>query len=227
MKKRILLTEDDEAIAKLLTDNLEYEGYLVEWAATGAEALEKSRTFAPDLILLDLKLPDQDGLELCRTFAQSKEHVPVIVITARGLPEDRVLGLTLGADDYVVKPFGLEELLARINAVLRRTKGRISKVTLGNVTIDFIHLRAFKGDRELVLTDREFEIMRYLSERAGSVVSRDELLHLVWGYNPTPLTRTVDNFVFRLRQKIEVDPHHPQYIHTSYGDGYRLVIDGN
>jgi DNA-binding response OmpR family regulator len=225
-KKRILLTEDDHTIAKLLTDNLEFEGFSVAWAATGADALAKSKTFAPDLILLDLMLPDRDGLDLCRTFANSKDRVPVIVITAKGQQEDRVRGLTLGADDYVVKPFALEELLARIKAVLRRTKGRVEQIRLGPVKIDFVRLRAYKGGEELVLTDREFEIMRYLAERAGSIVSRDELLHLVWGYNQAPMTRTVDNFVFRLRQKIEEDPHHPKYLRKSYGDGYRLTLDG-
>lgn len=224
-KKRILLTEDDVTIAKLLTENLEFEGFTVAWAATGADAIAKSKTFVPDLILLDLMLPDRDGLDLCRTFANSKERVPVIVITAKGQQEDRVRGLTLGADDYIVKPFALEELLARIKAVLRRTKGRVEQVQLGPVKIDFVRLRAYKNKEELVLTDREFEIMRYLAERAGSIVSRDELLHLVWGYNQAPMTRTVDNFVFRLRQKIEDDPHHPKYLRKSYGDGYRLTLD--
>jgi DNA-binding response OmpR family regulator len=225
MKKRILIIEDDKTIAKLLRDNLEFEGFSVEWAETGREGIEAAKTFAPDLVLLDLSLPDQDGLQLCRRFANSKDHVPVIVVTARGQQEDRVRGLTLGADDYIVKPFALEELLARIKAVLRRTKGRVDEVTLGDVTLDFVRLRAFKGSRELILTDREFEILRYLTERAGTTVSRDELLHLVWGYNEAPMTRTVDNFVFRLRQKIEDDPHHPKFIRTAYGDGYRLSLD--
>jgi len=227
MKKRILIVEDDKTIAKLLRDNLEFEGFSVEWAETGRDGIVAVKSFAPDLVLLDLSLPDQDGLELCRRFANGKDHMPVIVVTARGQQEDRVRGLTLGADDYIVKPFALEELLARINAVLRRTKGRVREVTLGDVTLDFVRLRAHKGNRELVLTDREFEIMRYLTERAGTVVSRDELLHLVWGYDSAPMTRTVDNFVFRLRQKIEEDPHHPKFIRTAYGDGYRLSLDAS
>jgi DNA-binding response OmpR family regulator len=225
MKKRILIIEDDKTIAKLLKDNMEMEGFTVQWAETGRDGLNAAKTFVPDLVLLDLSLPDQDGLDICRRFAAAKDSVPVIVITARGQKEDRVRGLTLGADDYVVKPFALDELLARINAVLRRTKGRVRDVTLGDVTLDFVRLRAYKGSRELVLTDREFEIMRYLTERAGTVVSRDELLHLVWGYDEAPMTRTVDNFVFRLRQKIEEDPHHPKYIRTAYGDGYRLTLN--
>jgi DNA-binding response OmpR family regulator len=225
MSKRVLIIEDDKTLAKLLRENLEFEGFDVAWAETGDDGLRQAKTFAADLVLLDLTLPDQDGLEVCRRFASSKERVPVIVVTARGQQEDRVRGLTLGADDYIVKPFALEELLARIKAVLRRTKGRVQELTLGEVSLDFVRLRAFKGKRELILTDREFEIMRYLTERAGTIVSRDELLHLVWGYDQAPMTRTVDNFVFRLRQKIEEDPHHPRYIRTVYGDGYRLTLN--
>jgi DNA-binding response OmpR family regulator len=223
--KRVLIVEDDKAIAALLRDNLEFDGFSVEWSETGADAREKAKRFLPDLILLDLMLPNNlDGFELCREFANAREPVPVIILTARGQKEDRVRGLTLGADDYIVKPFALEELLARVNAVLRRTKRRVEEVKMGDAVIDFTRLRASKGKKEIVLTDREFEILRYLTERAGTIVSRDELLHLVWGYNQTPLTRTVDNFVFRLRQKIEDDPHHPKYIRTAYGDGYRLTL---
>jgi DNA-binding response OmpR family regulator len=225
MSKRVLIVEDDKAIAALLRDNLEFEGFAVDWSETGADALQRAKRFSPDLVLLDLMLPNNlDGLELCRKFVNGREPVPVIILTARGQKEDRVRGLTLGADDYIVKPFALEELLARVNAVLRRTKRRVNELKVGNVTVDFTRLRASKGNRELVLTDREFEILRYLTERAGTIVSRDELLHLVWGYDQTPLTRTVDNFIFRLRQKIEDDPHHPKYIRTAYGDGYRLTL---
>ena len=129
-----------------------------------------------------------------------------------------------GADDYVTKPFAFDELLARIHAVLRRTIVRLDELRLGDIVIDFRRLRAFTGNNALILTDKEFEILRYLAERAGKIVSRDELLHLVWGYESTPVTRTVDNFIFRLRQKIEIDPRHPQFIHTVYGDGYRLTV---
>ncbi len=224
MTKRVLIVEDDKAIAALLRDNLEFEGFAVEWSETGADALQKAKRFSPDLVLLDLMLPGIDGHELCRKFVSGREPVPVIILTARGQKEDRVRGLTLGADDYIVKPFALEELLLRVNAVLRRTKRRVQELKVGNVTVDFTRLRASKGNRELVLTDREFEILRYLTERAGTIVSRDELLHLVWGYDQAPLTRTVDNFIFRLGKKIEDDPHHPKYIRTAYGDGYRLTL---
>ena len=225
MSKRILLIEDDMAIARVLRDNLLFEGFTVEWSADGKNAVALTKGFAPDLVLLDLMLPKGvDGFELCRTLAMGPHRTPVIIITARGQKEDRVRGLTLGADDYVVKPFALEELLARIHAVLRRSKPPVERLTLGRVVIDFKQLRAFAGSQELILTDREFEILRHLGERAGSVVTREELLRLVWGYADAPLTRTVDNFISRLRQKIEPDPHHPQYIRTAYGDGYRLTL---
>ncbi len=225
MTKRILLVEDDKAIARLISDNLRFEGFSVEWCESGRNAAAAATRFAPDLVLLDLMLPGgPDGLQLCRTLTQGAERTPVIIITARGEKEDRVRGLTLGADDYVVKPFALDELLARIHAVLRRTKPRMERLTLGRTIIDFTQLRAFRDDREIALTDREFEILRHLAERGGNVVSRDELLRLVWGYADAPLTRTVDNFIFRLRHKIEPDPRHPKYIRKAYGDGYRLTI---
>jgi DNA-binding response OmpR family regulator len=227
MTKRILLVEDDRTLARLLRDNLTFEGFAVEWSETAAEAVQLWKKAGADLVLLDLMLPrNVDGMELCRLFAGGRTRVPVIIISARGQKEDRVRGLTLGADDYVVKPFALDELLARINAVLRRTTPRISTLTLGDTAIDFRRLRAHIRGDELALTDREFDILRCLAERAEMVVTRDELLRLVWGYSEAPLTRTVDNYIFRLRHKIEPDPRHPRYLRTAYGDGYRLTVDG-
>jgi DNA-binding response OmpR family regulator len=224
MTKRILIIEDDKAIARLLRDNLEYEGFLVETCENGRHALATVKRFTPDLLLLDIMLPHGvDGFEICRSLNESPNRIPVIILSARGQKEDRIRGLTLGADDYVTKPFALDELLARVHAVLRRTKPRIDQLTLGETVIDFRRLRAYCGARRVELTDREFEILRCLAERAGSVVTRDELLHLVWGYSDTPLTRTVDNFIFRLRHKLEPDPRHPTYIRKAYGDGYRLI----
>jgi DNA-binding response OmpR family regulator len=223
--KRVLVVEDDKAIGRLLVDNLQLDGFAVELCETGRDAFNALARFAPDLVLLDLMLPDGfDGLELCRSLSQRPAPIPVIILTARSEKEDRVRGLTMGADDYVVKPFALEELLARIHAVLRRGRQRPESLKLGDTTIDFQRLQAVRGKREVVLTDREFEVLRHLAERAGSVVSRDELLHLVWGYWDVPTTRTVDNFIFRLRAKIERDPHNPQFIHTVYGGGYRLTL---
>jgi DNA-binding response OmpR family regulator len=226
--QRILIIEDDKAIARLVSDNLRFEGFTVECCASASAALATASRFAPDLILLDLMLPSgPDGFQLCHTFAQSPHRTPVIIMSARAQKEDRVRGLTLGADDYIVKPFALEELLARVHAVLRRTQPRLDQLRLGDTVIDFRQLRAFRADTELQLTDREFEILRHLAERAGNVVSRDELLHLVWGYSESPLTRTVDNFIFRLRLKLEPDPRRPRYIRTAYGGGYRLTAAGD
>jgi DNA-binding response OmpR family regulator len=222
--KRILIIEDDKAMARLLRDNLEYEGFLVETSASGRDALSTIKRFSPDLLLLDLMLPDGvDGFDVCQLMSRSPTRVPTIILSARSQKEDRIRGLTLGADDYVTKPFALDELLARVNAVLRRTKPRVDHLRLGKTFIDFRRLRASTAGEPLMLTDREFEILQCLAERAGHVVTRDELLHLVWGYSDVPLTRTVDNFVFRLRQKIEPDPHHPTFIRKAYGDGYRLI----
>jgi DNA-binding response OmpR family regulator len=225
MNKRILLIEDDKAIGRLMQGNLQYEGFDVEWCETGGQAEEKVRQFSPHLVLLDLMLPTGvDGLEICRSLTESRERTPVIILTAKDQQADKVRGLMAGADDYVTKPFAFDELLARIHAVLRRTTARLDELRLGETVIDFRRLRAFTGTQALILTDKEFEILRYLAERTGKIVSRDELLHLVWGYESPPVTRTVDNFIFRLRQKIERDPRHPQFIHTVYGDGYRLTI---
>ena len=226
MAKRILIVEDDKAIARLLRDNLEYEGFVVETCDNGHDALPSVKRFTPDLLLLDLMLPHgADGFEICRALNESPTRVPVIILSARGQKEDRIRGLTLGADDYVTKPFALDELLARVHAVLRRTKPPIEQLRLGKTVIDFKRLKAYCGTKRVELTDREFEILHCLAERAGHVVTRDELLHLVWGYSDVPLTRTVDNFIFRLRHKLEPDPRHPTYIRKAYGDGYRLITE--
>lgn len=225
MTKRILLVEDDKALARLLRDNLAYEGFEVQWSERGETVAQLAAEFNPNLFLLDLMLPSGfDGLEICRHVAQSHARVPVIILSARAQKEDRVRGLMLGADDYIVKPFALDELLARIHAVLRRSTPRLGQVRLGDTVVDFVRLKAQKSGAELVMTDREYEILRCLVERAGTIVSRDELLRVVWGYTSAPLTRTVDNFIFRLRHKLEPDPRHPIYIRTAYGDGYRLTL---
>jgi DNA-binding response OmpR family regulator len=226
MNNRVLIVEDDRSIARLLRDNLEYEGFSVEWAANGQEALDKAQKQSPDLVLLDLMLPPGvDSYELCRTFSDVQGKA-VIIITARGQKDERIRGLRLGADDYIVKPFALDELLARVHAVLRRTSPRPDVLRLGDAEIDFRRLRATKAGEELTLTDREFEILRYLAGREGRLVTRDELLQLVWGYKEAPVTRAVDSFIFRLRRKIEPDPHHPRYIRTAHGGGYRLTPEG-
>ena len=221
MTKRILVVEDDAGLARVLRDNLVFEGFQVQWVADGNLAVDAARAFAPDLVLLDITLPGKSGLELCRIWREGR-RIPIVLLTARSQKNDKLRGLEL-ADDYVTKPFDLEELLARIHAVLRRTRPSVERLRLGRVTIDFVSLHATDGKKPIELTFREFELLRYLAARADSVVLRDELLREVWGYPETPNTRAVDHAIARLRRKIETDPHHPKFIHTIHGDGYCLT----
>jgi two-component system, OmpR family, alkaline phosphatase synthesis response regulator PhoP len=224
--KRVLIVEDDRALSRVLRDNLAYDSFVVECAFDGAEALAKAQTFAADLILLDLMLPPPDGYTVCAAVAQGPSRTPTIILTARNRTEDKVRGLELGADDYVTKPFALDELLARIHAVLRRTRRSAERLTIGSTVIDFRLFQAWRGNEPLSLTHREYELLRYLSERAGKVVTREELLRLIWGYDPASVTRTVDNFIARVRRKIEPDPRRPQYIKTAHGGGYCFTLAG-
>jgi DNA-binding response OmpR family regulator len=225
MKTRILVVEDDAALARVLRDNLSFEGFQVHWAPDAHLAIEASKEFAPDLVILDVMLPDGDGFELC-SFLRQGGRTPVIMLTARSQKVDKLRGLALGADDYVTKPFDLEELLARVKVVLRRARPTIQQLTLGAVTIDFVALRANDGHQEIHLSYREFDVLRYLAERQGRVVSRNELLSQVWSYADQPITRSVDHAIARLRKKIEPDPRHPRFIHTVHGDGYCLTPEG-
>jgi DNA-binding response OmpR family regulator len=225
MNQRILIIEDDASIARLVRDNLAFDGYAVECLNDGRQALTCVRRFKPDLVLLDLMLPGADGLDICRSLSQGNVRVPVIIITAKTQKDDRVLGLELGADDYVTKPFALDELLARVHAVLRRTQPHLDDLVLGDIRVDFKRMQATRRGQPLSLTDREVAVIRRLAERIGHVVSRDELLRVVWGYVDAPMTRTVDNMIARLRRKIEPDPRQPRYIRTAHGDGYRLTPD--
>jgi DNA-binding response OmpR family regulator len=225
MSRRILIVEDDAALARVLKDNLEFEGFLVESAADGREALHKARQFAPDLLILDVMVPSVNGFQICEELSRGPARTPIIMVTARTQKEDKIRGLELGADDYVAKPFALDELLARVHAVLRRTQPRVDKVTIGDVLIDFRLRHASRGNRKIDLSHREFEVLRYLVERAGKSVHRDELLRSVWGYSDAPLSRAVDNLIGRLRRKIEQDPRRPRYIRTAHGDGYCLTLD--
>jgi DNA-binding response OmpR family regulator len=224
-KKRILIVEDDRNLARVLSDNLAFEGFHVNWVAEADAALAAIRSTPPDLILLDVMLPGRDGFELCPRLRQGG-RTPIIMLTARTQKADKLKGLDLGADDYITKPFDLDELMARIRAVLRR-RGRASvdQLMLGRVVVDFRTLRAHRESRDLHLTHREFELLRYLAERPDRVVHRDELLREVWGYLAEPTTRSVDLAVARLRKKIEDDPHRPRYIVTVHGDGYCLNAD--
>ena len=225
MKKRVLVVEDDPVLTRVLCDNLTFEGFDVQATADGAQAQSMARDFGPDLVLLDVNLPGRSGFELCEAWRQ-RSQVPIILLTAMGQKGDKIRGLQLGADDYVTKPFELEELLARIHAVLRRARTFGNRLVLGDVTVDFGARTATKKGAELDLTHRDFEILQYLATRPHTIVSRDELLKAVWGYPDTAATRAVDHAIARLRKKIEEKPHKPRFIHTVHGDGYYLAPDG-
>src|SRR5262245_22172577 len=224
MSSRILIVEDDPSIGLIVRDNLVYEGYEVECVADGSMALAKVRLFAPDLILLDLMLPGLNGFDICRAVSEGTTRIPVIMLTARSQNADKIQGFNVGADDYITKPFVLDELLARIRAVLRRTTSAPEHLDLGDLHIDFSSLKANRGKRSVRLTQREYDVLHLLWTHRGKVVSREQLLRSIWGFGgDMPITRAVDHFIARLRSKIETDPHHPRYLHTVYGDGYRLT----
>jgi DNA-binding response OmpR family regulator len=225
MKKRILVVEDDTSLARVLRDNLTFDGFDVDWVTSGNAALKRVKVAAPDLVVLDIMLPDTNGFDLCGPLRQGRQ-TPIIILTARGQKADKVRGLNLGADDYITKPFDLEEFLARVRAVLRRTRPTFDLLELGQVIVDFRAQHASKDGRSIRLTHREFELLQYLAERQEHVVHRNELLREVWGYPDVPSTRSVDHAIARLRKKIETDPHHPRFIHTVHGDGYCLTPQG-
>jgi DNA-binding response OmpR family regulator len=211
VSERILVVEDDPTLRRILLDNLIFEGYRAEAVSDGKAAIAHVRASAPDLVVLDLTLPDFDGLDLCPVLRQSGK-VPIIILSARGQKADKLKGLKLGADDYITKPFDLQELLARISAVLRRSHPVLEKLMIGKLLIDFRSQRATSGQAAVHLTHREFELLRYLAERREKVVHREELLKEVWvsGHQrDDPLGRSRDP---RLRKKIEPDPHHPEFI---------------
>jgi DNA-binding response OmpR family regulator len=223
---RILVVEDDPAILRGLVDNLACESHEVLTATDGEHAYALARNGTPDLIILDVMLPRMSGYELCRKLRAEGVATPIVMLTARGDEADRVVGLDLGADDYVAKPFSVRELLARIRAVLRRAQGQSAlpaKLRFGDVTVDFRRYEARKGGQPVELTRKEFGLLRLLAARAGEPVTRDDLLNEVWGYDATPTTRTVDNHVASLRAKLEDDPSDPRHLFTVFGVGYKWV----
>jgi DNA-binding response OmpR family regulator len=222
--KRVLLVEDEPSMRLGLKDNLELEGYEVLMAVDGRDGLDQTIRTRPDLVILDLMLPRMDGLEVCRTLRSRGLGMPILMLTARAQQTDTVLGLELGADDYVTKPFNIRELLARVKALLRRAEGSVTDVyQFGDVVVDFRRQSALKAGQPLSLSSLEFSVLRYLVGRRGEVVSRDELLNDVWGYKAFPTTRSVDNLMLRLRQKLEAEPREPRHILTVHGTGYRFV----
>jgi DNA-binding response OmpR family regulator len=224
----ILVVEDDPAILRGLADNLKFESYSVLTAASGDVGLTTAREKKPDLLILDLMLPKLSGYEICRKLRAEGNQVPILMLTARGEEGDRVLGLDLGADDYVTKPFSIREVLARVRALLRRSAPEKAaapdELRFSDVAVDFRSYEATKGGQPLELTRKEFGLLRYMASRPGEVLTRDELLNEVWGYESYPTTRTVDNHVAGLRAKIERDPANPEYLRTVHGVGYKFVI---
>jgi DNA-binding response OmpR family regulator len=223
---KVLIIEDEPNMVLGLKDSCEYEGYEVAVARDGKEGLEKASTERPDIILLDVMLPLMSGIDVCRTLRARGIDTPILMLTARSQETDKVVGLEVGADDYVTKPFSIKELLARIRAHLRRAAKQVVDVesfTFGDVELNFKKYVARKGGQVLELSAREFEILRYLIRRRGEIVTRDQLLDEVWGYDSNPVTRTVDNHIARLRQKIEPDPSAPQHIVTVHRLGYRFI----
>ncbi|MFC1569587.1 response regulator transcription factor [bacterium] len=224
---RILIIEDEPDMAEGLKDNFEFEGHDVIIANDGESGLAMALSHTPDLILLDIMLPKKSGLDVCRELRMRKSKIPIIMLTAKGQEIDKVLGLELGADDYITKPFSVRELLARVKAVLRRYQDKDEEssesVTMGRLTLNFRYYEATDSDGPIEMTHREFELLKYFYEHAGKTISRDELLNQVWGYESYPTSRTVDNHILNLRKKLEVDPTHPRHLLTVHGVGYKYI----
>lgn len=226
---RILIIEDEPAMQLGLKDNLEMEGYQVELAGDGEAGLAKIRMGSHDLVLLDVMLPKLSGLDVCKSARTAGIRTPIILLTAKGEEIDKLLGLELGADDYITKPFSVRELLARIKVILRRSayssvNNGASRIDIGRLRVDFTFFVAELDGAEVRLSHKEFEILSYLYKNKNQIVSRYDLLEHVWGYEEQPTTRTVDNFIVRLRQKVETNASNPKIILTVHGSGYKMIL---
>jgi DNA-binding response OmpR family regulator len=223
---KILIVEDQKDMVTGLVFNLEARGYEVRAAYDGEAGLEAAEREKPDLVVLDIMLPKKDGFEICRELRRKGCDVPILMLTARREEADKVLGLEIGADDYLTKPFGLSEFLARVKALLRRGPGKDAhpeSCRFGTVEIDFRNYRATKDGGPVNLTQREFEMMRLFARNRDKVISRNKFLNEIWGYDRFPTTRTVDAHIAALRQKLEADPEHPRFIVTVHGLGYKFI----
>jgi DNA-binding response OmpR family regulator len=223
----VLIVEDDPAILRGLNDNLRMQRYDVISASDGEDGYRLASERKPDLVILDVMLPSMSGLEICKKLRSDGFSAPILMLTARGEESDRVLGLDLGADDYVTKPFSIRELLARVRAHLRRVQAGESlpdEVRFDNVVVDFRRFEAHKNGSPLELTRKEFGVLRLLAAKAGEVVTRDDLLNDVWGYESFPTTRTVDQHIASLRAKLEEDASTPRRLITVHGVGYKLAL---
>jgi DNA-binding response OmpR family regulator len=226
---KILVVDDEQNMRTGLKDNLEFEGYDVETANDGEQGLKKILENNYNLIILDVMMPKKSGFDVCKEVRKTGITTPIILLTAKGEEIDKVVGLEIGADDYVTKPFSLRELLARVKAILRRGENLVMneaarEVKIGKLEINFNGYKATSKNRDVQMSHKEFEILHHLWKHRNSTVSRDDLLTEVWGYDENPATRTVDNFILKLRQKVEVDSNHPQIILTVHGIGYKLVL---
>ena len=226
MNECILLVEDEEGLRMTLSDRLRSEGYAVAFAADGDEGLNKATSQPFDLIILDIMLPNRSGLDVCRDVRIAGLATPILLLTARDQTADKVIGLKLGADDYVTKPFDTLELMARVEALLRRSPGRATHTVLqlGPLRMDVRATEVTRAGKEVALSAREFQLLRHFMEHPGATLSRSELLQEVWGYEDGTFTRTVDVHIASLRQKLEKDPKHPELILTVPGMGYKLKV---
>ncbi len=223
---KILIVEDEPNMVAGLRDNFEFEGYQVITARDGIEGLQRALDESPDLVVLDVMMPRMSGLEVCKQLRAKRASLPIIMLTARGQEVDKVVGLELGADDYVTKPFSIRELLARVKAILRRAAAGPKNQeyhSFGDVEVDIRRCQVVKSGKLLDVSSKEFELLKYFISHSGEILSRDRLLEDVWGYDNFPTTRTVDTHLVRLRQKLEPDPEQPQYFLTVHGTGYRFV----
>ena len=230
MNDRILIVEDELSMRTVLKDILERENYRVLTALDGEAGLKTAINEKPDLILLDIMLPKLDGFALCAELRRLTIQTPVLMLTAKGQVEDRVTGLDSGADDYLVKPFSTEELLARVRAQLRRIHRRnrvVKSLELGEIRINLLQQTVHRGRSEIYLTAKEFAMIRLMAEAGGEPVTRERFLDVVWGYASFPTTRTVDNHIASLRAKLESDPENPRWIRTVHGVGYKLQVSSD
>ena len=226
MKSKILIVEDEPAMVAGLRDNFEYEGYEVISAGDGVTGLERALSDSPDLIVLDVMMPRMSGLDVCKQLKAKRPTVPIIMLTARGQEIDKVVGLELGADDYVTKPFSVRELMARVKAVLRRASSTVPVAEIYRFSDVEVNVRSNEVRRngELIdLSSKEFALLAYFSAHPVETLSRDRLLDAVWGYENYPSTRTVDTHIVHLRQKLEPNPEEPRFILTVHGSGYKFV----
>ncbi|MBL0105941.1 MAG: response regulator transcription factor [Ignavibacteria bacterium] len=223
---KILIIEDDPAVSKGLEISLKKESYESLTESDGEKGYQTALKIKPGLILLDIMLPNKNGFDICKDLRLNGHNFPIIMLSAKAEEADKVIGFELGADDYVTKPFSVKELMARVKAILRRRSvilNEFANFSFDDVTLDFAKLEAMKGKKKIEMSLKEYEILKYIIRHEGNIVSRNDLLDEVWGYESFPTTRTVDNYILMLRKKIEADPSHPKHILTFHSAGYKFV----